>query len=183
MTARRMVAVAACVLSAVAVLAAVAVEVKVTPNVYDGKVSARLVATDLWTPGLREQLQTGTPVTFDYQAELRRAAFLWPDAVLARTSITSAAKLDTLIGGYTVTRQRNGSIVRVESVSQESEVRDWLTIIESVPFDPDSPLKVNSEYYLDVRLIITPRKDVSLWSILPGGGHDASGRAEFVFIR
>jgi hypothetical protein len=182
MTHRRLAAVVACVASAVAVLAAAA-DIKVNYIVAEGRVGARFTASDYWTPNLREQLQTGTAVTFDYTADLRRPATLWPDAVLARTTVTAAAKLDTLIGGYTVTRQRDGKIVRVERVSQETEVRDWLTIVDQIQFDPESPLKINSEYYVYVQLVITPRRDVSLWAFLPGGGHDASGRADFTFIR
>ena len=124
MTHRRVAAVVACVASAVVVLAAAA-DVKVTPRVFEGRVSASFNASEHWTASLREQLQSGQLVTFDYMAQLRRPATLWPDAVLARTSIAVAAKLDTLIGGYQVTRQRNGQIVRAERVSQETEVRDW----------------------------------------------------------
>jgi len=182
MTHRRLAAVVACVASAVAVLAAAA-DVKVTAKVNDGRVLASFFAGEHWTAGLREQLQTGQLVTFDYSASLRRPATLFPDTVLARTSIAAAAKLDTLIGGYTVTRQRNGQIVRAERVSQETDVRDWLTVIDQIQFDPDSPLKINSEYYVYVELVITPRRDVSLWAFLPGGGHDGSGRADFTFIR
>jgi hypothetical protein len=182
MTHRRVAAVVACVVSAVAVVAAAA-EVKVTPLVSEGRVSASLTAGDYWTANLREQLKTGTPVTFDYVAQLRRPAFLMPDSVLARTNITVAAKLDTLIGGYTVSRQRNGQIVRADRVSQETEVRDWLTIVDQIQFDPESPLKINSEYYVYVELVISPRRDVSLFAFLPGGGHDGSGRADFTFIR
>lgn len=179
---RRVAAVVACVASAVAVLAAAA-DVKVTPVVSEGRVLARFTATDHWTPNLREQLKAGQLVTFDYVAELRRPATLWPDAVLARTSIAAAAKVDTLIGGYTVTRQRDGRIIRAERVSQETEVRDWLTIVDQIQFDPESPLKINNEYYVYVQLVISPRRDVSLWAFLPGGGHDGSGRADFTFIR
>ena len=181
MSHRRVAAVVACVVSAVAVLAAAA-DVKVTPVVIKGNVFASFNASEHWTANLREQLQTGQLVTFDYQAELRRSSTLWPDTVLARTSIAAAAKFDTLIGGYTVTRQRNGRVVRAERVSQDTEVRDWLTIVDQIQLDPESPLKINNEYYVLVQLDITPRRDVSLLAFLPGGGHDGSGRAEFTFI-
>ena len=155
-----------------------------TPVVSNGNVLASFNASEHWTANLREQLQTGQLVTFDYQAELRRPATLWPDQVLARTSIAAAAKLDTLIGGYTVSRQRDGRMVRKEKVSQETEVRDWLTVVDGIQFEPDSPLKINNEYYVLVQLDITPRRDVSLLAFLvPGGGHDGSGRADFTFIR
>jgi hypothetical protein len=183
MTHWRVAAVVACVVSAVAVLAAAA-DVKVTPVVtQEGRVLASFTASEHWTASLREQLQTGNLVTFDYVAELRRPATLWPDAVLARTNIAAAAKLDTLIGGYTVSRQRDRQMVRAERVKQESEARDWLTIIDQIQFDPESPLKINAEYYVYVELVITPRRDVSLFAFLPGGGHDGSGRADFTFIR
>ena len=83
MTHRRLAAVVACVASAVAVLAAAA-DLKVTPVVSEGRVLARVNASEHWTASLREQLQTGNLVTFDYMAQLRRPATLWPDAVLAR---------------------------------------------------------------------------------------------------
>ena len=83
MTHRRLAAVVACVVSAVAVLAAAA-DVKVTPVVSKGNVFASFNASEHWTANLREQLQTGQLVTFDYQAELRRPSTLWPDAVLLR---------------------------------------------------------------------------------------------------
>jgi len=182
MTHRRVAAVVACVVSAVAVLAAAA-DLKVTPLVREGHVLASFTASEHWTASLREQLQTGTLVTFNYAAELRRPATFLPDSVLARTNIAVAAKLDTLIGGYTVTRQRDRQIIRAERVKQETEARDWLTVIDQIQFDPESPLKINAEYYVYVELVITPRRDVSLWAFLPGGGHDGSGRAEFTFIR
>jgi hypothetical protein len=181
MTHRRVAAVVACVMSAVAVLAAAA-DLKVNPFVSEGRVHASFTASEHWTASLREQLQTGQLVTFDYVAELRRPATLWPDEVLARTSIAAAAKLDTLIGGYTVTRQRDGRVVRHERVSQEAEARDWLTVVDRIQFEPESPLKVNREYYVYVQLVISPRRDVSLLAFLPGGGHDGSGRADFTFI-
>src|SRR5678815_4002645 len=143
----RLAAVVACVASAVAVLAAEA-GIKVTPHVFEGSVRASFTATDHWTARVREQLQTGTLVTFTYMAELRRPATLWPDAVLARTTIAAAAKLDTLIGGYTVTRQRDRQIVLAERVREETDARDWLTIVDQIQFDPESPLKINSEYYV-----------------------------------
>ena len=182
MTHRRVAAVVACVVSAVAVLAAAA-DVKVTPVVINGNVFASFNASEHWTANLREQLKTGQLVTFDYQAELRRPATFLPDSVLARTSIAAAAKFDTLIGGYKVTRQRDGRMKRDERVIQDTDVRDWLTIIDQIQFDPESPLKINNEYYVYVQLVITPRRDVSLWAFLPGGGHDGSGRGDFTFIR
>ena len=170
------------VLAAVA-LAAAAGQVKVKPVVTDdGRVLASFTAADAWTTETREFLQAGQVVTYSYSVELRRPS-LWLDPLLARTSVDASAKHDTLTGAYQVSRLRDGRVVRVENKAQESEIRDWLTIFEGIELEPESPLQANTDYYVQVRLSIAPRRNVSLWSVLPFGGSDSSGRQSFTYIR
>lgn len=173
----------------VAVLATVALhaaagQVKVNPVVSsDGRVLASFTAADAWTIEMRETLQFGQLVTFDYYVELRRPSALWIDSVLAEANVRAEAKFDTLAGGYQVSRQRDGRMVRSEKLAQENDVRDWLTVFESVELEPESPLKTNTEYYVQVRLVKSPRRSVTLWSILPFGGDDSTGRKSFTYLR
>jgi Domain of unknown function (DUF4390) len=150
----------------------------------EGRVLTSVTAAANWTPEVRELLKTGAwPVTFTYEIELKRPSTLLWDSVVARTTWVATAKLDTLSNSYQATRQRDGNIVKVERKSQESEIREWLTIVEKVQLEPESPLRQNNEYYVKVRLYITPKKNVSILAILPGGSEDASGRYNFTYIR
>src|SRR5690349_16230861 len=121
-------------------LGAAAPGVKVNAVVSDGRVLATFAAIDNWTIDTRETLQVGTVVTFDYYVELRRPATLW-DRTLEQINLKAEAKFDTLTGKYTVSRTRNGQIVKSEKRDAENDVRDWLTVYdEPIEFKPESPL-------------------------------------------
>ena len=174
--------------AAIAVLATVVLaaagQIKVSPQLpADGRVLASFSAADSWTIETRELLQFGQVVAFDYYVELMRPRSLWVDSVLAQTNVRAEAKFDTLTGTYQVSRQRDGRMLTSEKRSQENEVRDWLTIFESVELQPETPLKANADYYLQVRLLKSPRRSVTLWSLLPFGSEDSSGRAPFTYLR
>jgi hypothetical protein len=165
-------------------LAAAAGQIKVTPvSPADGRVLASFSAADSWTIETRELLQFGQVVAFDYYVELIRPRTLWVDSVLAETNVRAEAKFDTLTGTYQVSRQRDGNMQKSEKRSQENEVRDWLTIFESVELVPTTPLKANTDYYIQVRLLKSPRRSMTLWSLLPFGSEDSSGRAPFTYLR
>jgi hypothetical protein len=180
---KHVLATAAVAVMATATLLAAAGPIKVQPiQAPGGRVLVSFTAVDEWTIEMRENLQFGQPVTFDYRVELRRPATLW-DKVMAETNVRADAKFDTLTGKYQVSRQRDGRMVKSEKRDQENEVRDWLTIFEPIELLPASPLKANTDYYVQVRLLKFPRRGVSLWSILPFGSEDSSGRAPFTYLR
>jgi hypothetical protein len=59
-------------------------------------------------------------------------------------------------------------------------MRAWLTQFERVPIEVREPLEPNAEYYVQVKLNISPRQRFPLF---PWGRNDGSGRADFTFIR
>ena len=46
--------------------------------------------------------------------------------------------------------------------------------------EPSEPLEANADYYVRVRLRMSPRRTFSIW---PFGRDDGSGRKDFTFIR
>lgn len=183
MTARRAMAAAVLIVGTAAAVSADE-DLRITPVVTDGRVLVSVVARDSWTLGMREVLQAGQQIRFEYEIELKRPAPFWFfDSTLARTRVNSIARLDTLTGAYLLTRLRDDRVVRSERRSEEADVREWLTTIEQIELDPVTPLEPNQEYYVRVRMNRSPRRNVSLWWIWPFGRDDGSGRADFTFIR
>ena len=179
---RRLLVVAALVLATVTLSAGE--EVRITPIQSAGKILVSFAVRDAWSMGTREVLQSGLVLRFEYEVELKKPAPLWFfDSALASAAITSRAQFDTLGGGYKVSRFRGGRVIKSQVFHQESDVRDWLTNIERVELDPVKPLEVNAEYYVQVRLTTSPRRSVSLWSILPFGKEEVSGRQSFTYIK
>ena len=171
-------------MAATATLLASAPAIKISPLVTEGRVLAAFTAGDAWTIETRETLQFGTAISFDYYVELRRPSALWVDSVVASTNVRADAKFDTLTGKYQVSRQRDGRMIKSDKREQENDVRDWLTVFEPIQLEPESPLKANTEYYIQVRLLKYPRRSVSFMAILPGGSSDLSGRsATFAYLR
>ena len=181
---KQVLATAAVALLATVALAAAAGQIKVTAaNSNDGRVLASFTAADAWTVETRELLQVGQVVAFDYYVELRRPSVLLPDSLMGQTNVRAEAKFDTLTGGYTVSRQRDGRMLKSERRGQENEVRDWMTVFEPIELETETPLKANTDYYVRVRLFKSPRRSVTLWSLLPFGSEDSSGRAAFTYLR
>jgi len=183
MTRRRLLLGLAWVLAASAVVWA-GEDVRITPIQSGGRVLVGLAVRDAWKLGTREVLQSGITLRFEYEIELRRPAPFWFfDPVLARTRVSSWAAADKLMGGYKVTRMRDGRIVRSDRLEEEADMRDWLTTVDQVSLDPVTPLEPNAEYYVHVRLTISPRRNISLWPILPFGREEITGRQTFTYIK
>jgi hypothetical protein len=158
-------------------------EVKVTPVVSEGRVLATFAAPGAWTAEARELVRGGVTLTYGFTVELRRPSTWWVDALLAHARVEAHAKFDSLTGSFHVSRMRDGRVLESNRSEQESEVKGWMTEFQRVLLEPTQPLEPNVEYYVRVRLVATPRRNVSLWALWPFNRDDASGRATFTFIR
>jgi Domain of unknown function (DUF4390) len=165
---------------ALAIPAVVDSEIRVTPLVAEGKVSASFSAPAGFSDDARAVLASGLLLTFTYAVELRRPASIWFDPALAQTSAAADAKLDTLTGVYQVSKSLDGRVVWSDRTSDEAQVRNWITAFERVPLDTAQRLEPNVDYYVQVRLQVTPRRTFYLW---PWGRGDGAGRAIFTFLR
>jgi hypothetical protein len=159
-------------------------DIRVKPNVSEGRVLVFFTARDSWTQSARDVLQAGVPLTFDYEIVLKKPGTFWfLDSVFARLRISTQAQFDTLRRKYSVKRLRNGVIVKVDEREFEADVRDWLTDVERIELDPVTPLEVNVDYYVHVTLSTSPRLNFSLLSLLPFAHPENVGSAKVTYIK
>jgi hypothetical protein len=153
---------------------------KVTPVVAtDGRLLVSFSAAASFTEDAKTILRSGLQVMFTYTVDVRRPS-IWFDPTLAEVTVAASAKFDALKRTYQVSKYREGEVIKSEGLDQESQVRAWLTEFDSLLLEPSSPLVLNAEYYVRVRLRADPKGSFSLW---PWRGDDATGRADFTFIR
>jgi len=164
---------------AIAAVAATA-DIKVTPLVADGHVSASFIAPDAFTRDTRDVVKTGVPLTFNYLVELRRPSLIWWDRTVGSATVAALVKLDTLTSVYQVTKQQEGRVTWSQTTSNEEEMQSWITAFDRVAIPVNEALEPNADYYLRVRLQARPHLKFSLW---PWGRDDGAGRADFTFIR
>jgi hypothetical protein len=165
-------------LSTVALAAA---DVKVTTLVADGKVFASFTVPAVYSSDARDVVKSGLPLSCIFVVDLKRSAPLWFDRTVASASVTSSVRLDTLTGTYQVSKQQDDKVIWSDRTEQEDQMKAWLTEFDRVAITPHDPLEPNAEYYVQVRVYLTPRRTFSLWP--PWGHDDGSGRADFTFIR
>ncbi len=168
------------VLWSLVVALVLAADVRVTPLVTAGHVFASFAAGDSYTTEVREAVQSGLPTTLTFVVELRQAAVIWFDRTVSTVTVASSIKYDTLTRTFQVSKMTDGQVFSSESTTKEDDVRKWATEFERVSLSKGDDLEANGEYYVRVRMRATPRRSFSLW---PWGRDDATGRADFTFIR
>jgi hypothetical protein len=155
-------------------------EIKVTPLVAEGHVTASFAAPEAFTDDSREVVKSGVPLTFTYAVELRRPSAIWWDRTIGAATVAASVKFDNLTAIYQVTKQQDGRVTWSKSTAKEDEMRTWITAFDAVPIQVSEALENNADYYVRVRLDAHPHLRFSLW---PWGRNDGSGRADFTFIR
>ena len=155
-------------------------DIKVTPLVADGHVTASFAAPDAFTDDSREVVKSGVPLTFTYSLELRRPSTIWWDRTVGTSTVVAKVKFDNLQALYQVTKEQDGRVTSSKTTPKEDEMRTWITAFDAVPIQVSEPLEPNADYYVRVRLDARPHLRFSLW---PWGHNDGSGRADFTFIK
>jgi len=169
------------VLVALAGATLAAADVKVTTLVADGQVYASFAVPSAYSSDARDVVKSGLPLSCVFTVDLKRSTTLWFDRTIASATVMSSVKFDTLTGTYQVSKQEDDKVIWSDRTEQEDQMRAWLTAFDRVAITAPDPLEPNAEYYVQVRLHVTPRRTFSLWP--PWGHDDGSGRADFTFIR
>lgn len=152
-----------------------ATSIRITPVVADDKVMATFAAPSVYSPPVREAVQSGLAVTFTFTAELKRSSTLWFDKTLGSAEVASTVKFDTLTGAYQVSKLRAGSVHWSQQTQKEEEMRLWMTEFERVILDDVAELTTSGDFYIKVRARDSLPRGFSLW---PFGRGEVSGRAE-----
>ncbi len=164
----------------IALTAVAAPDVRVTPQLADGHVFASFAAPAAYSADVEEAVRTGLAITLTFTVDLRRGSTLWFDHTLATTTVATSIKFDNLTHIYQVSKLNEGRVTWSEQTDREDQMQAWATAFDRVLVSPGDGLEANADYYLRVRVRASPHRTFFLW---PWGRDDASGRADFTFIR
>ena len=129
---------AACALLFVLTLPAVAAaqaeqSLQITPLTRDGRVLVTFMLSDAFNDDVRTAIHSGTPISFIYEVELKRASTMWLDRTMDTSVVTASVRFDNLTRRYFVTRLIDGRIEGTETFEREDDVRKKLTEFEKLP--------------------------------------------------
>jgi hypothetical protein len=149
--------------------------VRITPVFADDQVLATFAVPTVFTPGVREAVQSGIGVTLTFSAEIRKSSTLWFDKTVASADVASTVKFDMLTGAYHVSKLRGGAVQWSQQTQREEEMRLWMTEFERVLLGKFDAIAAPAEYYIRVRARDNLPRGFSLW---PFGRDGVSGRVE-----
>lgn len=155
-------------------------EIRVTPVIADRTVAASFAAGAALGADVREVVQSGLLMTLTFVVELRRPSGTWWDRTVGTTTVSSSIKFDNLSGIYQVSLMQDDHVTWSKQTKDFTEAREWLTSFDRVVLATDAALEPNADYYIRVRMRTSPRRTFPLW---PWGTDEATGRADFTFIR
>jgi hypothetical protein len=102
---------------------------------------------------VRDKIQSGGQVSFNYHIRLYRVRVLYPDYVRNRQHIRTTVQYDRLTKEYQLTRSVDGEPDGSLITASEDDMRRWMTNVSTIAFTEFEP-KSHREYYIRVKAVI-----------------------------
>ena len=110
--------------------------------------NARLV--DGFTHDIMDAIESGVPITFTFQVELRQENDLWNDTLISTNTVNHTVKYDSLKKVYRFSEFGKGVRRKISTRNRESYQRLMLTL-NDIPIASIKRLASNEKYYVRVK--------------------------------
>jgi hypothetical protein len=134
------------------------------PVIREDAILVSFRVEDAFNSEMERAIETGLPVTFRYNVELKRVRGVWFDRRVSRRRILTTVVYDNLTQRYSLTREIDGEIDATYVVDDDVAMREFMTNFESVHLFDVSDVRANEEYYLRVNGVM---KDRNLLLFIP----------------
>ena len=129
---------------------------RIVPLVRDQQV---LVSVDLdngYTDEVRQVISGGVTTTFRYDVDLKMIVPAWVDRTIAKLTVISSDRYDTLTRVHNLTRTVDGRIVDQLATENEAVAKKWLTQLHGLVLCRTSKLDPHREYYVQISAGVRP---------------------------
>ena len=110
--------------------------------------SARLV--DGFTDNIFKAIESGIPMTFTFQAELRQKNAMWNDTLISSNTVRHTVKYDSLKKVYRFSELGKGIKRKIITRNKENYQKLMLTL-DNIPIASARRLAINEKYYVRVK--------------------------------
>ncbi len=153
--------------------------VELVPVLREEGISVSFRVAEAFDEDIEMAIQSGLPVTFRYQVELKRERRFWMNAAVAVRRITTTVTYDNLTKRYGLTREIDGEMDRTEVVADVQAMRRFMTSFDSLPLFELSLMEPNGQYYLRVKGVM---KDKNLFLFIPWDAGTGWAEAHFTYL-
>ena len=110
--------------------------------------NARLVGG--FTDSIVDAIESGVPITFTFQVELRQENDLWNDTLISTNTVNHTVKYDSLKKVYRFSEFGKGVRRKISTRNREGYQRLMLTL-NDIPIAPIKRLASNEKYYVRIK--------------------------------
>lgn len=110
-----------------------------------------------FTPEIREQLESGLPVTFNHYVEVLHRRPAWFDRTRIERVVSTTATYDTLTRQYRLTRRVNGELVETTLSDKGDEMEQFMTRVDRLRICDPADLAGDRSLYLRVKSRVQKR--------------------------
>ncbi len=103
---------------------------------------------------ITETITSGIPASFSYEIDLWRQRNRWKDKLMSSKVLDSVVTFNSLRGVFKVAQKGSPGSWRRKSKHLQ-EVKNWVTLLDTLPLVKVSALDPSNEYYVRVRVIVT----------------------------
>jgi len=102
---------------------------------------------------VRDKIQSGGEVSFNYYIRLYRVRVLYPDYVRASHHIRTTVRYDRLTREYHLSRSVGGRHDGTFTTTRDEEMRHWMSNVNTTAFRDFKP-KSHREYYIKAKAVV-----------------------------
>jgi hypothetical protein len=119
----------------------------------DGGISVQLHLFRAFRGDVRDKIQSGGDVSFEYLIRLYRVRVLYPDYIHGTQHIRTSVSYDRLTREYHLTRILDGKPAGSLTTTSDDEMRRWMTNVNTIAFRDFKP-RSDREYYVKAKAVV-----------------------------
>ncbi len=111
-------------------------------------INARLIES--FTESIEEAIESGVPITFTFEAELRQENNLWNDTLISGNIIKHTIRYDSLKKVYRFTEIGKGVKKKIATRNKQ-KYQKMMATLENIPIASARRLNFNEKYYVRIK--------------------------------
>jgi len=111
-------------------------------------INARLL--EGFTNSVEEAIESGVPITFIFEAELRQVNDFWNDPLISSNTINHTVKYDSLKKVYRFT-EFGKRVKRKIATRNKQKYQQMMLTLDNIPISSTRRLKFNEKYYVRIK--------------------------------
>ena len=111
-------------------------------------INARLL--EGFTDSIEEAIESGVPITFTFEAELRQVNDFWNDTLISSNTINHTIKYDSLKKVYRFTEFGKG-VKRKIATRNKQKYQQMMLTLDNIPISSARRLNFNEKYYVRIK--------------------------------